>query len=509
MLKLRSRSLLGGRTEAATDQPGPASRRAAVIDIGSNSVRLVVYDGPPRAPGPIFNEKVAAGLGRGVAENGLIRAADADRALAAIQRFAALVAAMAVAEVHVVATAAVRDAANGGEFLAAAAQRGVEIRVLTGPEEAAAAARGVMSAIPDAQGIAVDLGGGSLELAEVSGGDVGRTASFPLGIQRLAALLQDGPVAFSARIGAMLADAGWPGPATGQRLYLVGGSWRALARLDMELSQLSLPMLDHHELARPALGRLTRALARMTADDLRAVPGLAASRAALLPEAAALLTAVVRHVKARTMIVTSSGLREGLLFANLSADLRGQDPLIAAAEHEGKRLARFAAHGRRLDAWLAPLFAGDDRAGARLRLAACLLSDVAWSANPDYRAARAVEIALHGNWRAVTPAERVILAHALHIGFGGAPHDFALHGAGADPAALNRARQWGLAIRLAQRLSGGLPSLLDQCRLFRRGDALVLEFDAGASALAGEPVARRLRHLAAAMGLSPLVEVGR
>jgi exopolyphosphatase / guanosine-5'-triphosphate,3'-diphosphate pyrophosphatase len=480
-------------------------RRAAVIDIGSNSVRLVVYEGPQRIPAVIFNEKVAAGLGRGLPVDGRIADADAQRGLAALRRFAALAQAMKVDELQCVATAAVRDAANGDEFVTQAAADGLSIRLLTGDEEATAAGLGVLSAIPDAHGIAADLGGGSLELAEVSGGRVGRTTSFPLGVLRLPALLKDGPAAFDRQVRVMLKAAGWPGPARGQPLYLVGGSWRALARLDMELTRLPLPVMDHHDLPRAAVRRLMRAVARMTHEELRAIPGMSSTRAAAMPDAVALLAALTYSLDAPGMIISSSGLREGLLYGALPDDVRAQDPLLVAAEYEGRRLARFAAHGRCIDNWIAPLFADDDAEARRLRLAACLLSDVAWSANPDFRAERGAEIALHGNWRGVDVAGRVVLAQTLHTGFGGGERDFRRFLSEADWPRLDRARHWGLAIRLAQRLSGGLEAPLTGTSLSVDGPHLRLALGDGWTTLAGEAVTRRMRNLGNALGLEPVI----
>jgi exopolyphosphatase / guanosine-5'-triphosphate,3'-diphosphate pyrophosphatase len=476
-------------------------RRAAVIDIGSNSVRLVVYEGPRRIPAVIFNEKVAAGLGRGLPVDGRIAEADAARGLAALRRFAALAAAMEVDELQCVATAAVRDAANGADFVAAAAAEGLQIRLLTGDEEAEAAGLGVLSAIPDARGVAVDLGGGSLELAEVADGAVGRTISFPLGVLRLPALRSGGPVEFDRTIRKMLKQAGWPGPARGQPLYLVGGSWRALARLDMELTRMPLPVMDHHDLPRAAVRRLLRATSRLSFEELRAIPGMSSTRAAAMPDAVALLSALTGAMDVPGMIISSSGLREGLIYGALSAEVRAQDPLLVAAEYEGKRLARFAAHGRVIDSWIAPLFTEDEAEAQRLRLAACLLSDVAWSANPDFRADRGAEIALHGNWRGIDVAGRVTLAQTLHVGFGGGDGEFDRFLPPAARPRLERARQWGLAIRLAQRLSGGLEAPLTGTRLHIVGKTLRLELGADWGSLAGEAVARRLRNLASVLGL--------
>ncbi|HET6537081.1 MAG TPA: Ppx/GppA family phosphatase [Sphingopyxis sp.] len=480
-------------------------RRSAVIDIGSNSVRLVVYEGPPRAPAIIFNEKVAAGLGRGLAVDGCIAPEDAKRGLAALRRYMLLARQMCAKDLQCIATAAVRDASNGAEFIASAQAAGLPLRLLTGAEEAEASAYGVIAAIPDADGIVVDLGGGSLELAEVKNGKVGRKASFPLGVLRLRPLREKGQQPFERAVRRMMRAADWPGDLVGSPLYLVGGSWRALSRLDMAVTQNPLAILDQHHLPRTAMRRVVRASKRMSAERLKAIPGMPGSRAETVPDAAALLAALVNIIEAPEMTVSSSGLREGLLYQALDARTRAQDPLIQAAQFEGRRLSRFGVRGRVLADWIAPLFEEDSTADARLRLAACLLSDVAWSANPDFRAERGAEIGLYGNWRGIDNRGRVLLGRALHSGFGGGDQDFPDMGDLATSAELEQARRWGLAIRLGQRLSGGLDATLGGTRLCLTDQELQLRLAEPWHDLAGEAVERRLKALAQAFGRKPKV----
>jgi exopolyphosphatase/guanosine-5'-triphosphate,3'-diphosphate pyrophosphatase len=483
-----------------------AIRRSAVIDIGSNSVRLVVYEGPPRAPATIFNEKVAAGLGRGLAVDGRIAPEDAERGLLALRRYALLAQQMDVSDLQCVATAAVRDALNGPEFIQRARDGGLEIRLLSGQEEAEASAYGVIAAIPEAHGIAVDLGGGSLELAEISNGKVGRRNSFPLGVLRLPPLRTKGQPHFERTIRRMLREKGWPDDLAGSHLYLVGGSWRALSRLDIDLTKNPLAVLDQHHLHRSALGRLLRASKRMPVEKLMAISGMAANRAAAVPDAASLLSALVNIIGSDEMTVSSSGLREGLLYQALDDETRAQDPLIEAALFEGRRLSRFAQHGRILADWIDPLFQHDDVADARIRLAACLLSDIAWSANPDFRSERGAEIGLHGNWRGIDSRGRVMLARALHAGFGGSDAEFPPMGDLVAKEELARAKRWGLAIRLGQRLSGGLAQPLTASEVRIDGSHVVLALADGWADLAGEAVDRRLKSLANSLGLKWKIE---
>jgi exopolyphosphatase / guanosine-5'-triphosphate,3'-diphosphate pyrophosphatase len=280
--------------EAESEPAHPA--RQAIIDIGSNSIRLVVYGGPPRIPATLFNEKVMAGLGRSLDETGAIPAQSIDNAVRALSRFKRLADVMQVERLRTVATAAVRDASNGQTLLDRAVSLGLEVELLSGEQEAEAAALGVLSAIPDADGIVGDLGGGSLELTRVAGGRVLDRASFPLGVLRIGAARGR---ELDRLVADQLARAPWLASAKGLPLYLVGGSWRALARVDMALSGYTLPIVHQYVMAPSAAPRLARTVAASTRDQLRLVPSLSGSRLATLGEASALLAVLVRELGTR------------------------------------------------------------------------------------------------------------------------------------------------------------------------------------------------------------------
>ncbi len=486
--------------ESMATSPQPAHARTAIIDIGSNSVRLVIYDGPRRIPFTLFNEKVMAGLGASLARTGAIEPEAMDRGLRAIGRFAHLCRAMKVSEIRCVATAAVRDATNGGEFIASAKAMGLTVELLTGAQEAIGAAMGVLSGIPNADGIVGDLGGGSLELARIRGGAVEQTISLPLGVLRLPQIRAKGPRMLERIVVKMLEKAGWT-PEPDLPFYLVGGSWRALARFDMQLTSFPLPVVHQYEMTAARAEQLTRIVSHVDRTRLKQIPAMTGSRVPTLPDAAALLSVVVRQLKASRLVVSAYGLREGLLYEALPEDIRADDPLLVAAEAEGEAQARFRGHGDRIDKWIAPLFADDDAATRRIRRAACLLADVGWRANPDFRAERGVEIALHSNWVGITAPERGMLAQALYSHFGGgtgAPPGVEML---APPEDLRRAALWGLAIRLAQRLSGGVEGPLAVSQLSRTEGQIELQLRDGDADLYGETVERRLRNLAQAMGV--------
>jgi exopolyphosphatase/guanosine-5'-triphosphate,3'-diphosphate pyrophosphatase len=484
--------------------PGTRHRRpVGIVDIGSNSVRLVVYEGLGRVPVTMFNEKVMAGLGRGLATSGSLGKGAMETAVAALARFRLLADAMQLGSLHVVATAAVREASNADAFIARVrAECGLDIETISGAEEARGAALGVISGIPMANGVVGDLGGGSLELVRVRDGETHAQISLPIGALRMEAVRRDKSRALAPFIKKALDRVGWAAEGQNLPFYMVGGSWRALAQVHMHLNDHPLPIVHQYQMPITAPASLVRTLSHIGAPQLKAVPQLSTSRLPSLPGAAMLLAAVVKRLGSSTIIASGFGLREGLLYDQLSPDVQKLDPLITAARGEGARQGRFPEHGDLLFHWISGLFEGMETPGQRrMRLAACLLSDIAWRAHPDFRAERGVDAALHGNWVAITAPERAMLACALHFCFGGnadAPVlDIFARLAPAD--GLARARLWGLALRLGQRLAGGTASALSESGLTRTETALLLTLRT--PALAGDAVQRRLKLLAAAFGL--------
>ncbi len=483
------------------------TRRSAIIDIGSNSIRLVVYDGPRRMPFVLFNEKVMAGLGAALDKSGRLEGRAMERGIAALERFAQLCAAMQVEDVRCVATAAVRDAANGQEFLDRAAEVGLHVRLLSGQEEARASAHGLISGMPDANGIMGDLGGGSLELVRVRQGKMGSAISLPLGVLRIAEVKKEGKDALVRRIASLLEAPGAPMFEQGLPFYMIGGSWRALARLDMRLTRYPLPIIHHYEMSIGRIARLQAWLARADKAQLKAMQ-LSGTRLPTMPDAAEVLAHITRRLGSSSLVVSAYGLREGLLFEALPEDVAQEDPLLAAARTEGNAQGRFMGHGDKIGRWIAPLFADDSPQWARIRLAACLLADVSWRANPEFRAERGMEVALHSNWVGLNAQERAVLAQALHASFGGNAGLVPALQKLAEPTLLTRAVQWGLAIRLCQRLSGGAEGPLAGSSLTVRDGMIVLSLSERYAGLAGETVDRRLRQLGQAMGMSFLLEAG-
>lgn len=469
-----------------------------IIDIGSNSVRFVAYGGTERVPSVLFNERVMAALGRGVAKNGKLDDKAMGLTLRALARFRQLGKEMGLKRLHTVATAAVRDASNGKSFLDQISEVGLQPRLVSGDEEAQLSGLGVLSAIPGAKGIVADLGGGSLELIQVSAGEVGQGVTLPLGVLRV------GPETGRAEIVRILRNGikhdGLKDAARGHGLYLVGGSFRAVALLDMKVMGHPLPIIHHHRISSERLPEIRQTLATKSVDELKALSQISGARIPTLPTVVELLDAMIHVLGPRKVYVSAFGLREGLLYRDLDQATQREDPLLAAALEVGERLGRFGDHGTALDQWMDPLFPDESEQMRRLRLAACLLGDIAWNAHPDYRAERAVDLALHGNWVGIDSHGRAILGRALCSAFGGDggfdPEVAKL----LKPVEVERVIAWGKALRLAQRLSGGTERLLLKTSIALLDDRLVLLIPDKYRQLYSEAVERRLVQLAKALG---------
>lgn len=485
------------------------AERHAIIDIGSNSVRVVVYGGPPRAPSVLLNEKVTARLGRNMSETSALSDKAMKSALSALGRYAALLRMMEVRDVETVATAAVRDASNGEAFLDQVRALGLDPRLLSGEEEAIASAHGVMAAFPGAKGVVADLGGGSLELTELDGQNARHGVTMPFGTLRLEALRAGGAAKFNARVHKALRAADWP-DGSGLPLYLVGGSFRALARYFM--AKLGWPLDDPHgwEVDTETAIKLCRSVVagRLTAE----VPRLSPSRLATLPDAAALLAVLAREIKPASLIFSSWGLREGLLYRRLSPGVRAQDPMLAGVSAFAETLDVAPSAATMVNGWTAEVCtsgeAGPKTKGERLRLAATMLALAAQRIEPNLRMEQAMDWALRKRWIGIDDRERAILAMAAMANTGRTtiPDEYLRLAPLAD---LREAVTWGLATRLCRKFSGCIAQTLSGSSLGRRKGQLVLAVSTDLQPLYTEAVEKDLRLLANWLDSQPAVELAR
>jgi exopolyphosphatase / guanosine-5'-triphosphate,3'-diphosphate pyrophosphatase len=483
-------------------------RPLSIIDIGSNSIRLVVYEGIARSPTVLFNEKMLAGLGRGIVSTGKLDPEAVTRSMEEFRRFRALSEQAGAERLYVIATAAAREAENGPDFIRRAqAILGTDIRVLSGREEAHYSALGVISGFHPANGVAGDLGGGSLELVDVNGETIGDGITLPLGGLRLQDMAKGSPAA-SARIARdEIAKAKLLKGGEGRVFYAVGGTWRNLARLHMIMTNYPLSVMHHYEMGIESSAAFLAQVARGDIEKIRGVEGVSKARRALLPYGAVVLQEIIAAMRPSRIVVSALGVREGFLYSLLPPEEQRADPLISAAEELALLRARSVTHAHELVEWTARTLAafdiGETDEESRLRHSACLLADIGWRAHPDYRGTQSLNIIAHASFIGVDHAGRLFLALVNAFRNDGVFND----GIAAElkgllsPQYLERARLLGAMMRVVYLLTASMPGLMPQLRWEKRGNgALALVIPGARAALYGERPEGRLAQLARISG---------
>lgn len=515
---------MDGRGDAATtDDWGPFGRplfddpsaralsRVGVVDVGSNSVRMVVFDGAARSPAYFFNEKVMAGLGAGMAETGRLNPEGKVRAMAALKRFQLLAETMGIAPLTAVATAAVREAEDGPAFREdVLRETGLRLWVIDGEEEARLSAQGVLLGWPGAYGLVCDIGGSSMELAELHDGRVGKRVSSKLGPQRLKTV-GGGKKGLKAHLTSELGKlAEFMGPQP-DRLFLVGGSWRAIARIDMERRGYPLAVLHEYRMTRQSVRDTIAYIEEADLDDLRNRTGLGESRMDLVPLASQVLKYLIRTFKPHDIAISSYGIREGMLYEQMPTRLRDRDPLVEAARFAEAKDARIPGFGKRLYDFVKPLFTARTAPDSRLIKAACLLHDVSWRAHPDYRHEVCFDEVTRANLGGMTHKERIFLGVALLHRYknnrSSSPFQslFDL----LEDDALKQAEILGKALRFGSMLTASEDQTMGSLRLFPKKGILKLHLAPGTRDLFGEVAEARLKSLASAIGNVEVVVKGR
>jgi len=483
------------------DPSARALRRVGVVDVGSNSVRMVVFDGAARSPAYFYNEKIMCGLGKGLAETGRLNPEGRKRALAALKRFALLAKGMEIETLTVVATAATREAEDGPAFQAdVLRETGLRLWVVDGDDEARLSAQGVLLGWPEARGIVCDIGGNSMELARIGGGKVGTRLSTPLGPFRLQQI--DGGIKKrTAHIARILNEAQAVLKSEGERIYLVGGSWRVIARMDMERKNYPLTVLHEYRMTTDSVLDTLDWIVNSDPAVLRARTGTSGERMELLPLACEVLAQLVQVLQPSEIDISAYGIREGLLFEQMPDRLRERDPLIEAARMAEMTQGRIPGFGRKLFDFLEPLFTEAAKERVRLIKAACLLHDTTWRAHPDYRAEACFDNATRANLGGLDHPGRVFLGLALL-------HRYKNSRAGSrmEPLfrllteeAMQEAEVLGKAMRFGAMFAVGDPSQAGRLYWHPRKRLLELELTDMGRDLFGEVAQARFASLAVSM----------
>ncbi len=482
----------------------------SIVDIGSNSVRFVAYEGARRAPTPVYNEKVLCGLGRGIATTGLMSQSAIDHALTTLSRFNILNRHLDVRKTYAIATAAARDAKNGAAFIKAAARAlDTPVTVLSGKKEAKYAAYGVMSAIPDACGVAGDLGGGSLELVQIDRGKIGEGITLPLG-PLLLADIAGGSMEKAAEFIERQLDRVAFMPDDGEfDFYAIGGTWRNLARVHMVANDYPLDVLNNYVIPTDEARDLNKVISIQSQASLRKIEHVSSARAETLPLGAKVLDAILARNNIKNLVISSNGVREGVLYSKLSKKERRQDPLLAACDDLAVLRSRSYDHMKELVAWTDQLFKKhgleESKAERRLRHAACLVADIGWRAHSDYRGEQSLNIIANAAFSNIDHAGRAFIALSV----------FHRHGVNKnvqlslrlkellDDRALQRVQITSAALRVAYSLSGAMPGILPKISLKIDDGILTMKVPKKFQPLIGNTVERRLASLAKLLGCAP------
>lgn len=479
-------------------------RPLSIIDIGSNSIRLVVYEGLARSPTLLFNEKMLAGLGRGIVSTGKLDPEAVTRSMEEFRRFRALSDQAGAEHIYVLATAAAREAGNGPDFIHRAEDvLKTEIRVLTGRQEAYYSALGVISGFHPANGIAGDLGGGSLELIDINREAIGDGITLPLGGLRLQDMAKNSLVQAQKIARQELARAKLLKGGQGRVFYAVGGTWRNLARLHMEMTNYPLGVMHHYEILADSAQAFLKQVAKGEVEKVRGIEGVSKNRRSLLPYGAVVLQEIMTAMQPSKIVVSAQGVREGFLYSLLDAEEQKADPLISAAEELALLRSRSVHHAHDLVEWTGKAFKAfgidETEDEARYRHAACLLADIGWRAHPEYRGRQSLNIIAHASFIGVDHPGRAYLALAnayRHDGIfndGIAPEIKAL----APPRLLERARVLAAMMRVVYLLTAAMPGVMPRLKWESRGNgALALVLPASLADLYGERPAGRLAQLA-------------
>jgi exopolyphosphatase/guanosine-5'-triphosphate,3'-diphosphate pyrophosphatase len=495
------RATLGSR---GADTRGPV----AIVDIGSNSVRLVIYERQARNAATLQNEKSICGIGRDMVTTGRLHAEGCAAALEALARFRMIADGFKVETREAVATAAARDASNGAEFIARAEKAwGSRIRVLAGEDEARIAAEGVVAGIPDASGLAADLGGGSLDMVTVKGGKTGDAWTLPFGPLRLMDQSKGDPDKARDIVDKGLRNiSGLASPA----LYAVGGIWRSFARVDMEEHHYPLHVLQQYTIPRGRALRLCKVLAGLSKESVRKIKVVSKRRAESLPYGAVVLERLLLAGDIKDVVISAYGLREGLFYALLPQEERAKDPLLEFARGSNERLSRVPPHAREMFEWTQALFEGESLELRRIREASAYFSDIGWRRHPDNRAMGAFDQVLTAPFSGADHRARALIATSIYHRYSGDedfPRDLAMAEL-LDKDDERRALKLGLAWRFAFSLSASAAGELAHYRLRTTPAKVVLEVPRKREAIASEPVQKRLGALAEAMDRRGEILVG-
>ena len=465
-------------------QERPDDTLIGLIDIGSNSIRLVIYRAGGRLPQPQFNEREVCRLGEGVSENNILTKEATQHALSALRRYALIAIESNLDRLEVFATEAVRQAKNQHEFIKPAEEiLKTKIRILSGYEEADYAARGVISGFFSPDGVVADLGGGSLELMPIRGQAPevikGAKNSLPLGY-----LNEVG----EKEIKEALSEFKWLKDWRGTQLYVVGGAWRALATAFSVKSKRRLDIVHGLELMPVRLFDLMEEIEASGGE----VEGIPPARRPNMWQAIKVMRVLLKVVKPDKVIFSSYGAREGILYEQLSV---APDPLLAGVKEYADMWQRHEGLGKALSEAMEGFISFLPKKYQRLGRAVSFLADITWLDFPDYRAPLAVDKMLGLSVVGITHSERIWMAAVLYVRYRGAFPEKGIFRGRLSRKERKSACFIGLALRMLMTLSGGIPALITPISITAEKKTLTIAIPKDYKKLDSQLIERRIEAI--------------
>jgi len=483
------------------------SQHIALIDIGSNSVRLVVYRDYSHYPFPVLNERVTCKLGQGLDETRMLNSERMDSTLEVLGRFAHLLKAINPSFVYVAATAAVRRATNGAEFAHHAEQiLGYQVHVLPAEEEARLISLGITRFEGKISGIVADLGGGSIEIVHVDKGKSVNMISLNIGH-----LTSRKP----SEIKRAIKEIGWLKQAKGLPLYGIGGSFRAIGSAYISRQNYPLPLLHGLEIDKDDVLDILSSLISSPAD----MTGVPVSRQTTILPAAVIIKHLVKASGISELIVSGTSIRDGLMADIFPQTYNHGDPLLLACGDLARESQRADGLSEALAALLAPIAAvfkhaklgtirGSHKQFMRMVEAACLLSDICWNEPSDLRGQLACSRILALPVFSLTHIQRAWLAKAVYHRYVGTKPNKA-QPILSDTLLARRerfsAKVVGLGMRFGQNFCGGVPEYLSELSVRVEANKLICSVPEKRALLMDMPSQRRFAIFAESCRLKPVI----
>ncbi|MEM7328468.1 MAG: Ppx/GppA family phosphatase [Pseudomonadota bacterium] len=475
--------------------------KIAVIDIGSNSCRMVIYEQSGAALIPYFNEKTMAGLGRDLSQTGRLSPSGQELALKTFYRFKAITASLNITDIRAVATAAVREADDGAAFKARAEKiLGVPIKILSGADEGRMSALGVAAGFIKPDGLIADLGGTSMEIRPIKGDTKGE--SFLLGPLARA---DDAELPVSKRAKAIrkvLTQSQFKVPDRKGGLFAVGGAWRNVAAVHMMLCGYPLRVAHGYRMTLNDVEDVIEAGQLAQSDKLtrEQLMGVSKRRFETLPHAALLLHALMNQVESKDVVFSSFGLRDGIAAEGINA--KGTSGLLDAVPLFLRSSPQSLAFGRELYSFIHAIADGFDQSETVLR-AICMMADAGARMHPDHRAQLVFEQVLRAPLPSLNHGERLFAAYAAASRYTFKFLEDPRYARLLSMSIKRQSKILGTAMRLGSVYSGRSGPILATARIEVEGKTLCMRVQREYGDLVSETVERRLGQLAGLMKLHP------